>query len=97
MRTRDAQVRVPGSKEGAFHQSRAHGGVSVCFASVLFCKLTPPIPDGAGDIVGIKPSVADERLSAKQSDSRGYWSLTEDQALFFFFALLCHNDAASLI
>lgn len=60
----------------------------MCFASVLFCKLTPPIPDGAADIVGIKPSVADERLSAKQSDSGGYWSLTEDQALLFFFFLL---------
>lgn len=37
---------------------------------------------------------ADERLSVKQSNSHGYWLLTEDQALF---ALVCHNDAASLI
>lgn len=58
------------------------------------CKLTPWIPSQAREIVGIKHSVADECLSVKQSGSHGYCPLTEDQALF---ALLCHNDAASLI
>lgn len=68
---------------------------SVCaFCVPAVCKLIPSIPDGAKEIVGIRHSVAHECLSVKHSNSHGYWLLTEDQALF---ALLCHNDAASLI
>lgn len=64
------------------------------FCILAVCKLSPSIPDRAKEIVCIKHSMADQGLGVKQSNSHGYWWLTGDQALF---ALLCHNDAASLI